>query len=140
LLAVAWLWRISKQQARGEVKPGSNPFELSEAIKFGLLFGVVVLAARAAQVYFGDAGVYLASAIAGLTDVDAITLAMADLARLDPASLPLGARAVVIAVLANTLTKSAMVLVLGSSELRRVMLPVTLGLLATGAVGLWLMF
>jgi len=140
LLAVAWLWRISKQQARGEVKPGSNPFELSEAIKFGLLFGMVVLAARAAQVYFGDAGVYLASAIAGLTDVDAITLAMADLARLDPASLQLGARAVVIAVLANTLTKSVMVLVLGSAELRRVMLPVTLGLLATGAVGLWLMF
>jgi len=140
LLAVAWLWRISKRQVRGEVKSGSNPFELSEAIKFGLLFGLVVLLARAAQVYFGDAGVYLASAIAGLTDVDAITLAMADLAKMDPASLQLGARAVVIAVLANTVAKSAMVLGLGSSELRRLMLPVTLGLLATGAAGLWLLF
>ena len=140
LLSVAWLWRISQRQVRGEVKSGSNPFELSEAIKFGLLFGVVVLLARAAQVYFGDAGVYLASAIAGLTDVDAITLAMADLVKVDPASLQLGARAVVIAVLANTVTKSAMVLGLGSAELRRLMLPVTLGLLATGAVGLWLLF
>jgi len=139
LVAVAWLWRMSKQRVRGEVKAGSNPFELSEAIKFGLLFGLVVVLARAAQVYFGDAGLYLASAIAGLTDVDAITLAMADLAKVDLASLQLGARAVVIALLANTLTKGAMVLGLGSSELRRVMLPVTLGLLATGAIGLWLL-
>ncbi|MCB8745577.1 MgtC/SapB family protein [Rhodoferax sp. U2-2l] len=139
LLAVAWLWRISQRQVRGEVKSGSNPFELSEAIKFGLLFGVVVLLARAAQLYFGDAGVYVASAVAGLTDVDAITLAMADLVKVDPASLPLGARAVVMAVLANTVAKSAMVLGLGSSELRRLMLPVSLGLLALGAAGLWLL-
>jgi len=140
LLAVAWLWRISQRQVRGEVKSGSNPFELSEAIKFGLLFGLVVLLARAAQLYFGDAGVYVASALAGLTDVDAITLAMADLVKVDPASLPLGARAVVMAVLANTVAKSAMVLGLGSSELRRLMLPVSLGLLALGAAGLWLLF
>ena len=139
LLAVAWLWRISQRQVRGEVKSGSNPFELSEAIKFGLLFGVVVVLARAAQLYFGDAGVYVASAVAGLTDVDAITLAMADLVKVDPASLPLGARAVVMAVLANTVAKSAMVLGLGSSELRRLMLPVSLGLLALGAAGLWLL-
>lgn len=139
LLAVAWLWRISQRQVRGEVKSGSNPFELSEAIKFGLLFGVVVVLARAAQLYFGDAGVYVASAVAGLTDVDAITLAMADLVKVDPASLPLGARAVVMAVLANTVAKSAMVLGLGSSELRRLMLPVSLGLLALGGAGLWLL-
>lgn len=139
LLAVAWLWRISQRQVRGEVKSGSNPFELSEAIKFGLLFGLVVLLARAAQLYFGDAGVYVASALAGLTDVDAITLAMADLVKVDPASLPLGARAVVMAVLANTVAKSAMVLGLGSSELRRLMLPVSLGLLALGGAGLWLL-
>ena len=139
LLAVAWLWRISQRQVRGEVKSGSNPFELSEAIKFGLLFGLVVLLARAAQLYFGDAGVYVASAVAGRTDVDAITLAMADLVKVDPASLPLGARAVVMAVLANTVAKSAMVLGLGSSELRRLMLPVSLGLLALGGAGLWLL-
>ena len=47
--------------------------------------------------------------------------------------------AVVMAVLANTVAKSAMVLGLGSSELRRLMLPVSLGLLALGAAGLWLL-
>ena len=40
-----WLWRRHQRQERGEVKAGSNPFELDQAIKFGLLFvgGTVLL-------------------------------------------------------------------------------------------------
>ena len=67
---------------------GANPFELGQAIRFGLLFGVVTFVAKAAQVYLGDAGLYLAGALAGLTDVDAIALSMAQLAQSDPASRP----------------------------------------------------
>lgn len=133
--ACYWLWRQNRQRQRGEVKPGSNPFELHEAIKFGLLFGLVMVISKAAQVYFGDAGLYLAAAVAGLTDVDAITLAMADLARSDAAHLQVAARAIVIAVMANTLTKSAMAIGLGSSELRRITLPMALLLLGSGALG-----
>ncbi|MFC2036916.1 MgtC/SapB family protein, partial [Chloroflexota bacterium] len=58
----------------------SNPFELGPAIKFGILYAVVLLVAKVAQYYFHDAGVYVASVVAGLTDVDAITLSMAELA------------------------------------------------------------
>lgn len=134
--ACGWLWRQSQHRPRGEIQAGNNPFELTEAIQFGLLFGVVVLLARVAQVYFGEAGLYLASALAGLTDVDAITMAMADQVKVDPATLTVGARAVVIAVLANTLTKGAMAVGIGSAELRRLMLPATVALLATGTVGL----
>jgi uncharacterized membrane protein (DUF4010 family) len=137
--ACYWLWRRNRQRERGEVKPGSNPFELGEAIKFGLLFGVVVLVSRAAQVYLGDAGLYLAAAVAGLTDVDAITLAMANLARSDASSLQVAARAIIIAVMANTTTKCAMAIGLGSPELRRITLPIAVLLLATGAVGAWLL-
>ena len=133
LAASYWLWRRHLQRGRGEVKSGSNPFELDTAIKFGLLFGVVVLVAKAAQVYLGDAGLYLAAAVAGLTDVDAITLAMANLAQGDPANLQSAARAIVIAVMANTLTKSGMAVGMGSPELRRITLPIALLLLATGA-------
>ena len=105
------------------------------AIKFGLLFGVVVLIAKAAQVYLGDAGLYFAAAIAGLTDVDAITLAMADLTKGDPANLTVAARAIVIAVMANTLTKSGMAIGLGSRELRRITVPIAGMLLAAGVAG-----
>jgi uncharacterized membrane protein (DUF4010 family) len=136
--ACYWLWRRRQQAERGEVKAGSNPFELDQAIKFGLLFGVVVLIATAAQVYFGDAGLYLAAAITGLTDVDAITLAMADLAKSDESTLATAARAIVIAVLANTLTKSGMTVGLGSPDLRRITLPISVLLLAVGTAGVLL--
>ena len=133
--ACYWLWRRRQQAERGEVKAGNNPFELDEAIKFGMLFGVVVLIAKAAQVYLGDAGLYLAAGIAGLTDVDAITLAMADLAKTDESSIGTAARAIVVAVMANTLTKSGMSIGLGSPELRRTTLPISALLLAAGIAG-----
>jgi len=133
--ACYWLWRRRQQAERGEVKAGHNPFELDEAIKFGLLFGVVVLIAKAAQVYLGDAGLYLAAGIAGLTDVDAITLAMADLAKSDESNVTTAARAIVVAMMANTLTKSGMSIGLGSPELRRVTLPISGLLIAVGIVG-----
>ena len=127
-----WLWRQRKQKERGQVEAGHNPFELGEAIKFGLLFGVVVFIAKAAQVYLGDAGLYLAAGVAGLTDVDAITLAMADLARSDAQNINTAARAIVIAALANTLVKCTMAASLGSAELRRLTLPISGMLLAGG--------
>jgi uncharacterized membrane protein (DUF4010 family) len=131
----AGYWRKRQQAERGEVKAGNNPFELDEAIKFGMLFGVVVLIAKAAQVYLGDAGLYLAAGIAGLTDVDAITLAMADLAKTDLSSVGTAARAIVIAVMANTLVKSGMSIGLGSPELRRITLPISGLLLLVGIAG-----
>ncbi len=130
-----WLWQRNRKRERGQIEPGNNPFELAEAIKFGLLFGVVLLLARAAQVYLGDLGLYIAAAVAGLSDVDAITLTMADLVRSDASNLQVAARAIVIAVMANTLTKSAMAIGLGSAELRRITLPIAIALLATGAIG-----
>ncbi len=130
--ACYWLWRRREKAERGTVEAGSNPFELDEAVKFGLLFGVVVLIAKAAQVYLGEAGLYLAAGIAGLTDVDAITLAMADLAKSDPANIDIAARAIIIAVMANTLVKSGMAAGLSSPELRRLTLPISGLLLAAG--------
>jgi uncharacterized membrane protein (DUF4010 family) len=137
--ACYWLWQRNKRRERGEVKPGSNPFALDEAIKFGLLFGVVLLVSRAAQVYLGEAGLYLAAAVAGLTDVDAITLAMVNLAQSDATNLQVAARAIVIAVMANTLTKSGMAIGLGSPELRRITLPIAVLLMVTGTVGVLLL-
>ena len=132
--ACFWLWRRRSALERGEVKPGQNPFELDEAIKFGLLFGVVVFVAKAAQVYLGESGLYFAAGLAGLTDVDAITLAMADLARIDAQNLTIAARAIVIAALANTLVKSTLAAGMGSPELRRLTLPISAMLFVAGVV------
>jgi uncharacterized membrane protein (DUF4010 family) len=134
LLIAFVLHRRQGPAARATVSAGANPFELGEAIRFGLLFGVVTFAAKAAQVYLGDAGLYLAGAVAGLTDVDAIALSMARLAAGDSGSHGVAARTIVIAVLANTLAKGGMAVFLGAPTLRRVMLPITAVLLAAGVV------
>ncbi|MEJ2500754.1 MAG: MgtC/SapB family protein [Campylobacterales bacterium] len=57
-----------------------NPLQLSEALKFGLLFGVIYGAIAFTQGRFGDIGVYIVSFISGITDVDAITLSLSELA------------------------------------------------------------
>ena len=130
----ALLWFRHKTEGQENVKSGSNPFELSEAVRFGLLFGAVTFAARAAQQYLGAAGLYLAGALAGLTDVDAISLSMANLAKGDPQAMGAAARTILIAVLANTLVKGGMAVFMGAPEMRKRMLPFSLLLLATGGL------
>src|SRR4030095_5325944 len=129
------LWRRSRTQEKGVVSAGANPFWLSEAIKFGLLFGLVTIVAKAAQTYLGAAGLYLAGALAGLTDVDAISLSMANLATTNPESLVVAARTIVIAVLANPLVKAGMAVFWGSPALRRPIVLATVLLLLAGAAG-----
>jgi uncharacterized membrane protein (DUF4010 family) len=135
LLVSFFLWQSSKARETGVVTAGANPFELSEAIKFGLLFGIVTIVAKAAQTYLGATGLYLAGAVAGLTDVDAISLSMANLAKTNPENLIVAARTIVIAVLANTLVKCGMAAFMGAPALRRTIMLATLLLLIAGTVG-----
>ena len=138
------LWRRGRstekaaKTEKAEVETGHNPFELGDAIKFGGLFAVVIFVASAAQVYFGDAGLYLAGALAGLTDVDAIALSMANLAQQDPAMSSAAARTIVIAVISNTMVKCGMTIWLGAPAMRRTMIPITATLALAGLGAAWL--
>jgi uncharacterized membrane protein (DUF4010 family) len=137
VMASLVLWRRSRSHETGVVAAGANPFELSEAIKFGLLFGIVTIAAKAAQVYLGAPGLYLAGALAGLTDVDAISLSMANLATASPDSVKLAAFTIVIAVISNTLVKTGVAAFMGAPTLRRAVVGVTLVLCAAAGVGIF---
>jgi uncharacterized membrane protein (DUF4010 family) len=127
------LWRRGRSRNTAEVESGHNPFELGGAIKFGGLFAVVIFVASVAQTYFGDTGLYVAGALAGLTDVDAIALSMANLAQQNPASSGAAARTIVIAVISNTMVKCGMAIWLGAPSMRRVMIPITISLALAGA-------
>ena len=133
-----FLWRRGRSKEKAEVEAGNNPFELGEAIKFGALFAVVIFIASAAQAYFGSAGLYLAGALAGLTDVDAIALSMANLALQDPENSGPAARTVVIAVISNTMVKCGMAIWLGAPSMRRTMIPITAALAASGVAAAFL--
>jgi uncharacterized membrane protein (DUF4010 family) len=99
-----------RSRAQGEQAPTGdvllkNPFELRSAVVFGVLFAAVTLISKAARAELGDAALYVAALLAGSTDVDAITLSTATLAR-DGLPLATGATAIVLAAFANTAVKA----------------------------------
>ena len=108
-----------------------NPFELRQALKFGLFYAGILLVARAAHEYGGARGIFASAAFAGLADVDAITLSLVDLER-SHAIEHLAAPAITIAALVNTLVKAGIAGVVGGRALGQKVVP---ALLSTAAVG-----
>jgi uncharacterized membrane protein (DUF4010 family) len=138
-LYAAFLYMRHKDDSTQEVSL-VNPFELRPALTFGAIYALILLVSRAAQIYFGEIGIYVSSVLAGLADVNAITLSMAELSRQEEGlELMVAAEAVVLAALSNTVVRTAMVFVTGSTGLRRYMLPAALLAIAvTISIALWL--
>lgn len=133
--AAGWLyWRGRAADVRGDAVSLTNPFSLSSAIRFALLFSAVLLAVKLVQTYLPGSGLYVVAALAGLTDVDAITLSVAQ--PHEGVALAPAAAAIAIAAAANTLVKCGMAIGIGSRALGRLVGVATAALLATGAVAL----
>jgi uncharacterized membrane protein (DUF4010 family) len=132
LVFAAWSWRHfrGEETAAGTANPAEahNPLSLRVAIQFAILYALIVLLVKWAQDVFGGAGLYAASFLSGLTDLDAISLSLAQLQKTGHVPAGEGARALVIAAMANALLKAGMAVTLGSASMRR---PVMLVLGAT---------
>jgi len=111
-LAYMLLRRSPPLDRQVEVK---DPFKIVPALKFGIFFAVVLAVSRLASNYFGDAGAYAASIVAGLADVDAITLTMSTLAKssLDPRTAVI---AITLAAMTNTIVKLIIAYFMGTRE------------------------
>lgn len=90
-----------------------NPFKLSEALVLGLFFGAVIALIKFADAHSGNSGVYVVSFIAGFADTDAIALSLAALAKNGLASNT-AMNALILAMLANSLVKFTITLLLGT--------------------------
>jgi uncharacterized membrane protein (DUF4010 family) len=127
-LAALWLARGPGDELSASGGHLSNPFSLKAALSFGLLYALILLAVRAAQVYFGDGGTYAASALSGVADVDAVTIAFSRLGPMaDDWRTP--ASAVTVAVVVNTIVKMGLGIGVGGGRFRR-HVAVALGLMA----------
>jgi uncharacterized membrane protein (DUF4010 family) len=121
VITVYILWRRGRAEEtadHGGVEL-SNPLRLKTAITFGLVFAVVLVAVEAANEYFGSAGVYVASILAGITDVDSITLSVSNLSLKGLLDARVAAIAIILATIMNTIAKAVMAMVLGTPRLRR---------------------
>ena len=92
---------------------------------FGLLYAVVLIVVAAAREHFGNSGLYVASALSGLTDMDAITLSTARLTSTAHLEASTAWRMILVGGLANIIFKMSLVSILG---VRAFVKPVLIGL------------
>jgi uncharacterized membrane protein (DUF4010 family) len=127
-----YLYFAQRSEEEGEVT-FTNPFELGPALKFGLIYAGILLISRTALLYLGDTGIFASSILAGLADVDAITLSVARLSQAGGSlEVSTASQAVILAAMSNTIAKGVLVIASGSHGLRRTILPVVLLILVTG--------
>jgi len=102
-----------------------NPFTLKPALIFGALFCAILFVSRIADIYFGNSGVYAASIISGIADVDAITITMALMAKSTISSVT-AVTAITLASISNTIVKFLIALFMGTRKFGK-----TIGLIFT---------
>ena len=84
-----------------------NPFDVGSALRFALFIGVILMLSTLAARNFGSEALFSVSAIAGIADVDAITLSLARMAE-PSADLGIVADGILIAALTNTIAKAVL--------------------------------
>lgn len=137
LVPTMLLWvRVRRQHA--PVPPPSNPTQLKSAIVFGLMYALVLWGLAAAKTYVGTQGLTTVAALSGLTDMDAITLSAARMTQNDPTFVDQAWRLIVVAAVANFLSKAVLAGILGGRRLLAYLGPLFLLPMAGGvALVLW---
>lgn len=134
-------WRHYRRAASTAVAGGDviqrNPFSLTEAVKFASFFALVLVGFKIVEEHAPGQGQLVVAGLAGLTDVDAVTLSMAKFAR-DGGPESTATAAIVVAALSNTLVKCGLVASLGSPVLRRGVLAGAAAIVIAGAGSLLL--
>lgn len=118
LALAAVRWRSGADPGESPLEPG-NPSELKPAILFGALYAAVLLVLAAAEDWLGDAGLYVAAFLSGLTDVDAITLSTSRLVATEGLDPSTGWRVILVGALSNLVFKLGMAAALGSRSFAR---------------------
>jgi uncharacterized membrane protein (DUF4010 family) len=116
LLASAATLRRSPTSDQALPEP-TNPLQFRTAVQMAVVFQIVVSLVHVLRSRLGDQGLLLTGALVGLTDVDAATFSMAR-AVVDGLAPAVAAKAVGAGMLANTVLKLALALVIGRGAFR----------------------
>jgi uncharacterized membrane protein (DUF4010 family) len=117
LLPSAFLWFRSRREP-GQMPEQRNPTQLKSAVVFGLMYAVVLAGLAAAKFYLGGRGLYLVAGLSGLTEMDALTLSTARMSQqVDPTDFADLWRLIVVAAMANMLSKAVLAGALGGWRL-----------------------
>lgn len=111
-------YKDNKDEGADVNLPLGKPLELTNALLFGILYVGILLAIHYANDILGEEGILITSGIAGLSDVDAISISISKMSVNTIPALTAW-NALLIAALANTMAKFTIALWAGSGALRR---------------------
>ncbi len=115
-LVIAYFNKTGHSQQGNTPALLQNPFEMKAALMFGLIFMIILLTTKLSQIYFGSAGSYIISVLAGITNIDAITISLARVKGNEITNV-IAANSILFALLANTISKLMIARVWGTKEL-----------------------
>ena len=113
LLSFINLRNMVKEKAEIKLK---SPIDLSSAIRFGILFAVIMILSNVFKSYFGASFIFVIALLGGLIDVDAVTISLSSLA-LTSISVTAAVEGIILAGLANTLSKCLLVYWMGTKKM-----------------------
>ncbi|HAS62506.1 MAG TPA: hypothetical protein DCS35_07930 [Vibrio sp.] len=128
-----WIWRTSDISTVEQPNQKSNPLALQSALFFGVVLAAIMLLSHALSDWFGSTGTLILAALSGITDVDAISLA---LGRQSTQSLTVttAALGIIIAASVNTIVKMGMVVSIGDKQLWKRVAPVMISCVGVGGL------
>ena len=138
-IAALAVYRQGASAEKSESVKFRNPFDFWSVVGFALFLGAVIVIGHALGENFGATGAIVGAAVAGVADVDAVSVAMARLAPLTlrPRSAALASIA---AVATNTISKIAIGVVIGRGRFAAEIAVMALACFITGAATLWMTF
>lgn len=135
VLTVLFYRRGARSETPTESAAFANPLELGPALGFALFLAAVVVAGQLLHDWAGDRGLYALAAVAGLGDVDAITVLMTQLSAAGLA-LTVATIAVSIASFVNTAIKVAIVAAIAPAAMTRQVALAVAAIIVAGGIGL----
>ena len=116
IAAMLIAWR-SLRGSHAEPSPLKNPLQFRAAIEMALLFQAVLYGVYYVRAQVGETGLMASGFVLGLTDVDALTLSMTRSVATGT-TIDAAARAITIGIVANSLMKAGIAIVIGSGRFR----------------------
>ncbi|MCB0633640.1 MAG: MgtC/SapB family protein [Saprospiraceae bacterium] len=133
------LFLLNRRQEKEmkEMPEPDNPAQMKTALIFGALYALILLGVAVAKDYFGQGGLLVVSIISGFTDVDAITLSLANTLNRGDIEVHNAWKYILIATFSNLLFKGGMVASMGSPKMKRLILPAFGVIIFFGLLVIW---
>jgi uncharacterized membrane protein (DUF4010 family) len=117
----------------------TKTFSVKTALLFAAIIAIILIASAALNAWFGQAGLVVASGVAGLADVHAAVISITSFVASGKISIQSAVIPILVAFSVNTLVKAVIAQVTGGTQFARLVVPALAIQVAAVWLGWWLM-